>query len=88
MAKFTKSIKVGLTPELLEKTRTAAQQKGDSISGLIRTALEKYLTKATSLLDTPLVEWTPAEKEYADKMIQDHFDEDRNEHRYACWRTK
>ena len=28
-----------------------------------------------SLLDTPL--WSPAEQEYAEKSIQQHFDEDR-----------
>ena len=84
MAKFTKSIRLALTPELLEKTRTAAQQHGDSISALVRTALEKYLTKpkATSLLDEPVVLWSPAEKEYADKVLQEHFEEDRNETRY------
>ena len=61
MAKFTKSIRFALTPELLEKTRTAAQQQGDSISGLIRTALEKYF-KATSRLDIPLVHELPLKK--------------------------
>jgi len=61
-----------LTPELLEKTQIAAQQRGDSISALVRTALEKYLTKpkTTSLLDEPVVLWSPAEKDYADKALK------------------
>ena len=29
------------------------------------------------MLETPIVLWTQAEKEFADKVIQRHFDEDR-----------
>jgi hypothetical protein len=32
-------------------------------------------------LTTPIVEWTGAEKEYADRVLQEHFAEDRNETR-------
>jgi hypothetical protein len=34
-------------------------------------------SREPSLLDTPVVLWSPAEKDLADQVIQKHFDEDR-----------
>ena len=43
MAKFTKSIRFGLTPRLLSLIRTAAQKQNVSVSELVRTAVGRYL---------------------------------------------
>jgi hypothetical protein len=75
---ITKFIRLGLTPELSEKIRAEAKRRKISISALIRVAVKQHLS-ASSLLTTPIVEWTSAEKEYADRVLQEHFDEDRNE---------
>jgi hypothetical protein len=92
MAKITKSIRLGLTPNLLEEARTGARQQKISVNALIRAALQQYLNelnqkrvessraekpKGIRLLDMPLVSWTQAEKEFADRVIKKHFEEDR-----------
>jgi hypothetical protein len=43
MAKFTKSVRFGLTPGLLWRIRTAAQKQQVSVSELVRTAVARYL---------------------------------------------
>jgi hypothetical protein len=93
MAKFTKSIRFGLTPWLFRRIRAEAKRQKVSVNELVRTAMETHLgeliwqrvearqpeakPKKPSLLDTPVVIWSPAEQEYAEKSIQRHFDEDR-----------
>jgi hypothetical protein len=93
MAKFTKSIRFGLTPRLFRRIRAEAKRQKVSVNELVRTAMEKHLggliwqrvearqpeakSKKSSLLDTPVVIWSPAEQEYAEKSIQQHFDEER-----------
>ncbi len=92
MAKITKSIRLGLTPELLEQIRTEAKRQKVSVNALIRNTLKKDLTESNQqrfsepaepklirLVDVPVVQWSQAEQEYADKVIKEHFDEDRNE---------
>src|SRR5260370_39047437 len=93
MAKFSKSIRFGLTPWLFRCIRTEAKRQKVSVNKLVRTAMEKHLgeliwqrveakqpevkPKKQSLLDTPVVLWSPAEQEYAEKSIQQHFNKDR-----------
>jgi hypothetical protein len=92
MAKLSKSISLALTSWLFTRIRTEAQRQHVSMSALIRTAMEKYLQDliwkrieaigAEKLPKTPTLEplfvfRTQAEKEYAEKVIQQHFDEDR-----------
>jgi hypothetical protein len=92
MAKISKSIRLGLTPNLLEGARTEARQQKVSVNALIRAALQQYLNelnqkrvessraekpKGMRLVDVPLVSWTQAEKEFADRVIKQHFEEDR-----------
>jgi hypothetical protein len=43
MAKFTKSIRFGLTPGLLLRIRSAARKQQVSVSELVRTAVARYL---------------------------------------------
>jgi hypothetical protein len=43
MAKFSKSVRFGLTPGLLWRIRSAAQKQQISVSELIRTAVAHYL---------------------------------------------
>jgi hypothetical protein len=45
MPKMTKSIRFGLTPELLGKIRSAARLHKLSISTLMRNAVERYLAE-------------------------------------------
>jgi len=90
MAKITKSIRLGLT--LLGQVRNEAKRQNISIVELIRIAVERHLGElnqrrvATGYaedrskkidLSKPVVSWTRAEKEFADRVIQQHFDEDR-----------
>ena len=92
MANITKSIRLGLTPNLLQETRTEAIRQKVSVNALIRAALRWYLNelnqkrvgstsaekrKVVRLVGVPLVSWTQAEKEFADSVIKKHFDEDR-----------
>ena len=59
--------------------RTAIQRYLDEL------AKQKVAAKDTAgkpkevslILETPVALWTQAEKEFADKVIQQHFDEDR-----------
>jgi post-segregation antitoxin (ccd killing protein) len=89
MAKMTKSIRFGLTPELLGEIRNAAKLHKLSISALIRSAIERYLAELrtsrfveqphprTSRLEMPVVFWTQAEQEYADGVMRIFREEDR-----------
>jgi hypothetical protein len=88
MAKMTKSIRFGLTPELLGKIRNAAKLHKLSISALMRSAIERYLAELstprfiepqprTSRLNIPIVFWTQAEQEYADEVMRIFREEDR-----------
>jgi hypothetical protein len=85
MAKY---ILFGLTPQLFGQIRTHAKEQKISVSELVRKALRYYLSGSrlvpisrTSTDDMPKSAseffWTQAEKEYADSVIQKHFDEDR-----------
>lgn len=87
---ITKFIRLGLKQELWETIRVEAKRRGVSVNALIRTAVEQHLAKSSlwrtatrpnnvDLLNTPLVTWTREEKEYADKVLEEHFAEDRNE---------
>ena len=85
MAKFTKSIRFGLTPWLWRRLRTQAQEQKVSVSELVRTAVEKHLGELIwqrvearqpeakqpkpSLLDTPVVHWTREEEEAAHRAM-------------------
>jgi hypothetical protein len=85
MAKF---IQFSLTPALFVQIRAKAKQQNLSVSELVRKAIRYYLSGSrlerigvTSTDDMPKSTskfyWTQAEKEYADSVIQQHFDEDR-----------
>jgi hypothetical protein len=85
MAKF---ILFGLTPDLFSQIRAHAKEQKISVSELVRKAVRYYLSGSrleriatTSTDDMPksasTFYWTQAEKEYADSVIQQHFDEDR-----------
>ncbi len=71
---ITKFILLGLTPELSEKIRAEAKSRNVSVNALIRTAIEQLLG-----ISSDEVNWTRAEKEYAHKVLLEHFEEDRNE---------
>jgi hypothetical protein len=93
MARFTKSIRFGLTPWQFRRIRAEANRQKVSVNELVRTAMERHLggliwqrvearqpeakSKKHSLLDTPVVLWSPAEKEFAHRVLQQHFEEDR-----------
>jgi hypothetical protein len=91
MAKLTKSIRFGLNTSLFERVRTEAKQRNISVSELIRQAIQRFLSeesqrrrilgvnadKPRNLLNTPLAPWSPAERQFADEVLQRHFDEDR-----------
>jgi DNA-binding CsgD family transcriptional regulator len=83
MAKF---ILFGLTPQLFGEIRAHANQQKISVSELVRKALRYYLSgsrlERIGMTDdisksTSKFYWTQAKKEYADSVIQQHFDEDR-----------
>ena len=86
MAKFTKSIRFGLTPWLFKRIRKEAQRQKVSVNEIVRTALEKHLGeliwqrvearqpeakwRKPSLLDTPVVRWTKEEEETAHRAME------------------
>jgi hypothetical protein len=83
MAKF---ILFGLTPQLFGQIRAHAKEQNISVSELVRKAVRYYLSgsrleRIGITDDVPKSAskfyWTQAEKEYADSVIQQHFDEDR-----------
>jgi hypothetical protein len=83
MAKF---ILFGLTPQLFGEIRAHAKEQKISVSELVRKALRYYLSgsrleRIGMTSDMPKSAskfyWTQAEKEYADSVIERHFDEDR-----------
>jgi hypothetical protein len=83
MAKF---ILFGLTPQLFGQIRAHAKEQNISVSELVRKAVRYYLSgsrleRIGITDDAPKSAskfyWTQAEKEYADSVIQQHFDEDR-----------
>ncbi len=93
MAKITKSLQLGLTPELLGRVRAEAQQQDVSMSELVRTALRRYLDELRErraaarhiedqlhtipLLALPLVYWTRDEEQTAHKVMLQFREEDR-----------
>jgi hypothetical protein len=83
-----KYILLGFTPNLFGQIRAHAKKQNISVTELIRRAVRYYLSGSrlvpigrTSTDDMPKSAsefyWTQAEKEYADSVIQQHFDEDR-----------
>ena len=84
MAKF---ILFGMTPQLFGQIRAHAKEQKISVSELVRKAVRYYLSGSRLeriVTDTDNMPksrsefyWTQAEKEYADSVIQQHFDEDR-----------
>ena len=86
MAKFSKSVRFGLTPWLWRRLRVQAQEQKVSISEVVHIAVEKHLgeliwqrvearqTEAelpkASLLDIPVVNWTREEEEAAHRAMQ------------------
>ena len=86
MAKFSKSVRFGLTPWLWQRLRLQAQESKVSVSELVRTAVEKHLGELiwrkvearqaeaglpkSSLLPTPVVRWTPEEEQAAHRAMQ------------------
>ncbi len=83
-----KFVQFGLTPELLEQIRAEAKRQDISVSELIRRAIRYFLNACRGYSRfTPVsnhmpkntfeLHWTKAEEEYADRVIQQHFDEDR-----------
>jgi hypothetical protein len=86
VAKFTKSIRFGLTPWLFRRIRAEAKRQRVSVNELVRTATERHLgeliwqrVEATqpeakprkpSLLETPVVIWPPEEEATAHRAMQ------------------
>jgi hypothetical protein len=86
MAKFTKSVRFGLTPWLWRRLRVQAQEQRVSVSELVRTAVEKHLGELIwqrvetrqaeanlpkpSVVGTPVVRWTPEEEQTAHRAMQ------------------
>jgi hypothetical protein len=91
VAKFSKSIRLNLTSEMFEKVRAEAKHSGISASALIRDAIQRSLSELTalrrtspvprrkpgSLLEHPLVDWTRAERQFADEVMRVFREEDR-----------
>ena len=86
---WPKFVNFGLTLELFERVREEARQQKVSVGELVRRALEYYLRMRINPLtgnawvkDFPATRatpfyWTKEEQEYAHRVIQRHFDEDR-----------
>ncbi len=86
MAKFSKSVRFGLTPWLWRRLRMQAQEQNVSVSELVRTAVEKHLGELIwqkvearrpeaespnpTVLNTPVVRWTPEEEQAAHRAMQ------------------
>lgn len=93
MAKITKFLRLGLTPEQLGCIRAEAQQQDISMSELVRTAISRYLEELRErraaarhaedqpypvpLIALPLVCWTRNEEQAAHKVMQQFREEDR-----------
>jgi hypothetical protein len=78
MAKITKFICLGLTPELFQRTRTEATLQDTSVNALIRAALNKHLDELNRLrhgtyadMMAGMVPWT------AHEVLRQFFEEDR-----------
>ena len=78
MAKITKFIRLGLTPQLFERTRTEATRQDTSVNALIRAALNKHLDElyrqrhgTYADMMKGLVPWT------AHEVLRQFFEEDR-----------
>jgi hypothetical protein len=80
-------ILLGFTPAMFSEIRAQAKAQKLSVTELIRRAVQYYLSGSrlalisrTSTDDMPKSAseffWTQAEKEYADSVIQKHFDDD------------
>jgi hypothetical protein len=82
-----KYILLGFTPNLFGQIRAHAKEQNLSVVELIHRAVRYYLSSSrlekigTSTDDMPesgsKFFWTQAEKEYARRVLQRHFDEDR-----------
>ncbi len=92
MPKLLKSIRFGLTPWLFNRLRKEAQRQNVSMSALVRTAVARHLgelvwkrVEATGTekppwpkaVHPPFVFRNEAERQYAEMVLQQHFDEDR-----------
>ena len=91
MAKITKSVRLGLTPELFARIRVEAERQKISTNALIRDAIDEHLYDLTATrlgrspvprlkaenLQQPLVSWTQAEQEFADELMRVFREEDR-----------
>ena len=86
MARFSKSVRFGLTPWLWRRLRIQANEQKVSVSELVRTAVEKHLGELIwqkveaqqsdamlpkpSVLDIPVARWTPEEEQAAHRAMQ------------------
>lgn len=84
-------IRLGLM--LFRRIRAEAKLQKTSVTRFVHTAIERYLDELAKqkiaakdtgklkevslILETSVALWTQAEKEFADEVIQRHFDEDR-----------
>lgn len=91
MARITQRIRLAL--KLVKRIRAEAKLQKTSVTRFVRAAIERHLDelarqkiaanntadkpKVSLILETPVAFWTQAEKEFADEVIQRHFDEDR-----------
>jgi hypothetical protein len=86
-AAMAKIIQLIVTSGLLDEIRAAAKQNKISVIGLVRAAIHRHLIELNklnkrkpeifNLVDLPVVRWSRAEQEYADRVIRQHFEEDR-----------
>jgi hypothetical protein len=72
-----KYVLLGLNPSSYMDIRAEAKRQNVSVNTLIRLAVQRYVSDSGSLLNQPLVSWTPDEQRFADKVLRVHFEEDR-----------
>jgi hypothetical protein len=87
-----KYVLLALSPSLYMDIRAEAKRQNVGVSTLIRIAIDRYLLAMAavrmaaandprlnpkSLLNQPLVSWTPDERRFADEVLRIHFEEDR-----------
>jgi hypothetical protein len=87
---WLRSFNLIVTSGLLDEIRDAAKQHKISVAQWVRAAIHRHLIESyklnnvskqkpeiINLVDVPVARWSRAEQEFADSVIQQHFEEDR-----------
>ena len=87
---MAKIIQLIVASDLLDQIRASAKQTKISVAQWVRAAIHRHLIESyklnnvskqkpeiINLVYVPVVLWSRAEQEYADRVIRQHFEEDR-----------